>query len=174
MYFIFKNPKEFIQSITLIIKEKLKDFLINGVKYLELQDVWKMELFEDNLESYKEYVVNVNKSIYNGVVLDSEGEKAFAEKLEGDNRVKLFIKLPRWFVVNTPIGKYNPDWAVVLEERDVSGKARKKLYLVRETKFVDDMGNIRPSEKQKIKCAEEHFKTINVDYKPIKAYEELV
>ncbi|GBE55115.1 MAG TPA: DEAD/DEAH box helicase [Euryarchaeota archaeon] len=174
MYFIFKNPKEFIQSITLIIKEKLKDFLINGVKYLELQDVWKMELFEDNLESYKEYVINVNKSIYDGVVWDSEGEKTFAEKLEGDNRVKLFIKLPRWFVVNTPIGKYNPDWAVVLEERDVSGKARKKLYLVRETKFVDDMGNIRPSEKQKIKCAEEHFKTINVDYKPIKAYEELV
>ncbi len=174
MDLIFKNPKEFVESVTLIIKEKLKDFLINGIRYLELDEFWKMELFENNLESYEEYIVNVDKSIYNGVEWDSVGEKTFAEKLDADSRVKLFIKLPRWFVVNTPIGEYNPDWAVVLEERDVSGKVRDKLFLVRETKFVESLGNLRRSEEQKIQCAKEHFKTINANYKPIKSYEELI
>lgn len=171
---IFKNPQEFIQSIIVIIKEKLKDYLINGITYLEIQDFWKMELFEDNLEAYTDYTVDVNRSIYDGIVWDSEGEKSFAKSLDSDDRVKLFIKLPRWFIVNTPIGEYNPDWAVVLEERDISGELREKLYLVRETKFVDSLGNLRPSEKHKVKCAQEHFKSINVNFKTIRNYQEIV
>jgi type III restriction enzyme len=132
-----------------------------------------LELFDPNLESYEEFILPVCKSIYEGIIWESEGEKTFAQKLEEDSRVKLFIKLPRWFVVNTPIGEYVPDWAIVFEERNTSDAVRDKLYLVRETKFVDNLGNIRPSEKQKIECAKVHFKTINVNFKPIKSFDEL-
>lgn len=171
---IFKNPKEYIQSVSLIIKEKLKEFLINGIQYLELKEFWQMELFEDNLETYEEYIEPTDKSIYDGIIWDSEGEQTFAQKLEKDNRVKMFIKLPRWFLVNTPIGEYNPDWAIILEEKNLDGKVRDKLYLVRETKFVESLGNLRRNEEQKIVCAKEHFKTIDVNYKPIKSYEEIL
>ncbi|MFA5174566.1 MAG: DEAD/DEAH box helicase family protein [Candidatus Pacearchaeota archaeon] len=172
---IFKNPQEFTQSMITIIKEKLKEFLTNGIKYIELEEFWRMELF-DNIESYDEYIIPDynDKTIYDGTIWDSDGEMNFAKKLQDDDRVKLFIKLPPWFIVQTPVGEYNPDWAVVLEERDLTGKVKNKLYLVRETKFVESLENLRPSEKYKIKCAEEHFKTIKVDFKPIKTYDEMI
>ncbi len=171
---IFKNPQEFTQSISIIIKEKLQDFLINGIKYLELKDFWKMELFED-LEAYEEYIVpDYNgKTVYDGTIWDSEGEMNFAKQLEDNDKVKLFVKLPPWFVVETPIGKYNPDWAIILEEKNLQGQTKEKLYLVRETKFVDSLENLRPSEKHKIKCAIEHFKTIQVNFKTINKFNEI-
>lgn len=172
---IFKNPQEFTQSVSLIINEKLKEFLMNGIKYIELKEFWKMELFED-MDAYEEYVVPDynDKTIYDGTIWDSEGERDFAKQLEESDRVKLFVKLPQWFIVETPVGEYNPDWAVVIEERDTQGKVREKLYLVRETKFVDNLANLRPSEKHKIKCAEEHFKSIDVNFKAIKSFQEIV
>lgn len=172
---IFVNPQEFTQSVINIIKGTLQEFLINGIKYIELNDFWKMELF-GNLDAYEEYVIpdNKEKTIYDGTIWDSEGERDFAKALEESDKVKLFIKLPPWFLVETPIGEYNPDWAIVLEERDLQGKIKEKLYLIRETKFVENLENLRPSEKQKIKCAEEHFKTIDVDFGTVKNFQEIV
>ena len=134
-----------------------------------------MELFKD-LESYEEYIITDynNKSIYEGTIWDSEGEKEFAKQLEENEKVKLFVKLPPWFVVETPVGEYNPDWAIVFEEKDLQGKTKEKLYLVRETKFVEKLENLRPSEKHKIKCAIEHFRTINVNFKTIKNVQEII
>ena len=169
---LFKNPQEFISSIILIIKNRLQDFLVNGIKYLDLGEQWEMTLFE-NIETYKNELIPIKKSIYENLILDSSGERNFAHQLEQDERVKLYIKLPRKFVVKTPIGEYNPDWAVVFTKQDQFGKQQDKLYLVRETKFVEDLGNIRDSEKRKIRCAEEHFNAIKVDFKPITKYEEL-
>ena len=147
---IFENPKDFMQSIILIVQEKLKNFLVNGIKYFDLKEFWQLELFDPNLESYEECILPVSKSIYEGIVWESGGEKTFAQKLEEESRVKLFIKLPRWFVVNTPVGEYVPDWAIVFKERNTSGVVRDKLYLVRETKFVDNLGNIRPMKNKKL------------------------
>ena len=117
---------------------------MNGIKYIELKEFWKMELFED-MDAYEEYVVADynDKTIYDGTIWDSEGERDFAKELEESDKVKLFVKLPQWFVVETPVGEYNPDWAVVLEERDTQGKIREKLYLVKETKFVTNLDNLR-------------------------------
>ncbi|MDD4877622.1 MAG: DEAD/DEAH box helicase family protein [Candidatus Nanoarchaeia archaeon] len=172
---IFKNPQEFTQSVSLIINEKLKEFLINGIKYLELKESWQMELFED-LEAYEDYIITDynNKTVYEGTIWDSNGEKEFAKQLEDDNKIKMFVKLPPWFIVKTPIGEYNPDWAIVFEEKDLQGQIKDKLYLVRETKFVDNLHNLRYSEQHKIKCAEEHFKTINVNFKTIKNFQEII
>lgn len=171
---IYENPADFIQSTILIIKETLKQFLVDGIQYVEVSDFWKMTLFEGEVESYEENILQpIDKSIYNGIVWQSEGERDFARKLEEDTRVKLFLKLPRWFIVATPIGEYNPDWAIVFEEKNLSGEVRDKLFLVRETKFVDNMDNLRPSERMKVDCAKIHFKKINVDFKAIKSFEDL-
>lgn len=170
---IFNNPQDFISSIILIIKENLNNCLVNGIEYIELDEYWLMKKFTD-IETYEDKVIPVNKSIYEEVIYDSKGERSFAEELDNDPRVKIFIKLPRWFMVNTPVGDYNPDWALVLEKKDQFGNFKDKLYLVRETKFVKDINNIRDSEKRKIVCANEHFKTIKINFETIIKYEDLI
>lgn len=122
-----------------------------------------MSLFQ-NMESYEDNLIPIEKSIYDHVVFDSEVERNFAEKLETWEEVKLFIKLPAWFTVATPVGEYNPDWAVLFEARDEFGEAQDRLALVRETKGTTDFEQLRESEQMKIRCAERHFKTIGVDY----------
>jgi type III restriction enzyme len=100
--------------------------------------------------------------IYDGVDTDSETiERPFAEALEHDARVKLYVKLPRWFEVPTPIGGYNPDWAIVMD----TGEGQDRLYLVRETKGTTKIGDLRPNERRKIECGQKHFvNTLKVDY----------
>ena len=84
--------------------------------------------------------------------------------------MELFFKLPKWFVIETPIGTYNPDWAVVFKEN----KDKRKIYFVSETKFVKDEEILRDSETNKILCAKRHFKEINADYFVAKSYDELM
>lgn len=172
---LFNNPREFMESVVLIISSCLKEFLLNGIKYVEVNENWKMSLFEE-IDAYEDNILvdEKEKSIYQDILFDSKGEAEFAKKLEEDSRVKLFIKLPKWFFVKTPIGNYNPDWVVLLEKQDLFGKVTEKLYLVRETKFVESLDNIRPSELNKIFCAKKHFETINVDFKDIKNYDQLI
>jgi type III restriction enzyme len=81
------------------------------------------------------------------------------------DEVKLFVKLPDWFVVPTPLGDYNPDWAIVFYVQDAFGEAREKLYLVRETKGESiDEEKLRGTEEMKIECARQHFGAVEVDY----------
>ena len=88
---------------------------------------------------------------------ESEVEKQFAMDLDNHKHVRLFVKLPRWFRVDTPIGSYNPDWAFVTERDE-------KLYFVRETKSTLDSDKRRLTENQKIECSMKHFAAIDVDY----------
>ena len=118
-------------------------------------------MFEDFV-SYAKKSIESKKSVYERVVFDSEGEKQFAENLEKNNRVILFTKLPPNFIVDTPLGDYHPDWAIVYKTDE-----GEKLYLVRESKFVDRLENLRPSELQKIACGRKHFKAIDVNFKPV-------
>lgn len=164
---IFKNPEEYIRSVILIIEACKQDMLVNeGLQYLPIKDAWKMELFEDltaflynpNTQTGNAIKLKKDKSVYDHVIFDSDGERQFASNLEESNNVKLFAKLPSWFEINTPLGGYNPDWAIVMD--DDNGE---KLYLVRETKFVSDINNLRPSEEKKIACGTKHFKAIGLD-----------
>jgi type III restriction enzyme len=98
-------------------------------------------------------------------VYDSEVEKNFAIDLDKDERIKLFIKLPNWFKVETPVGGYNPDWAIVTTKRDLQGNDSERVYFVIETK--GDVSNLRPSEKAKIASAKKHFEVIEVKYKEV-------
>lgn len=161
---VFKNPEEYLRSVIVIISSCLNDLLINeGLKYLPTEDMWEVSLFEE-WQISESRVLASEKSVYDHVVYDSDGERAFASSLEESRSVKLFTKLPPKFVVDTPLGTYNPDWAIVYatDEGD-------KLYLVRETKFGGVLGNLRKHEEEKILCGKKHFDAIGVDFKPIKS-----
>ena len=110
------------------------------------------------------------------VVHDSEIEKVFVEGLERREDVKLYVKLPGWFTVLTPVGEYNPDWAIVLEPRDEFGKpsGEELLYLVRETKDTTNLDELRMEEARKIRCGERHFRqALGVDYQVVTEAKEL-
>lgn len=156
---LLKNPEEYIRSVIVIIEGCKHDLIVNeGLQYVPTGEFWKMELLKEEVSSYANKTIATNRSIYSHVIFDSAGEEEFARNLNDSNSVKVFAKLPGWFKIDTPLGGYNPDWAIVVEEEEGD-----MLYLVRETKFVEDLDNLRPSEKQKIASAHKHFKAIGFE-----------
>lgn len=99
----------------------------------------------------------VKKSVYEYVVYESEVEREFAKQLDQREDIKLFVKLPAWFAIDTPVGKYNPDWAIVKHGDET-------LYLVRETKSTHDFLKLRTSEADKVRCGQKHFEALNVPF----------
>lgn len=112
-------------------------------------------------------VQNASKTLYDHVEVESEVERRFAKGLDDNQRVRFFMKLPSWFVVDTPIGPYNPDWAIVFGDSE-------RIYLVRETKGSVDPEEIRGREETKIRCAEQHFAAIGVDYAVTANVEDMI
>lgn len=164
------NPQEFIANAQAAIRQALDELLIQGVKYEKVAgDEYEMVLFENKeIEGYLDRMVKVDNSITNLIEYDSNIERQFAEAIDKRNDIKLFLKLPPWFTVDTPIGPYNPDWALVKE--DDSGE---RLYLVRETKGTTDLTKLRQSERDKIVCGARHFSVLEVDYAHVKSAAEV-
>jgi type III restriction enzyme len=100
---------------------------------------------------------------------DSDTERRFAQGIDKRDDVKLFFKLPSWFTVDTPMGTYNPDWAIVKDEPGGQGR----LYLVRETKGSSDKEDLRGREAKKIECGQAHFKELGIDYKVVTSHLEV-
>lgn len=164
------NPERFCFEVTRTIKEELIKDYIEQVRYELISDKYALGQFE-NIQGYKDVVQPVKNSIYDAVVYDSDVEKNFAVELDSDERIKLFIKMPNWFKVETPVGGYNPDWAIVTAKRDLQGNESKEhIYFVIETK--GDVSNLRPSEQAKIVSAKKHFEVIDVQYKEIENYKQ--
>ena len=159
------NPQAFMTEVAKILNRTLHGMIVDGIKYERIAgQEYEMRLFEeDEIESYLANLYEVQskgKTLYDYIPYDSEVEREFARQLDGMENVRLFVKLPRWFVVDTPIGDYNPDWAIVAEQDS-------KVYLVRETKSTLDDEKRRTSENQKIKCGKRHFEAIGVDFKTV-------
>jgi type III restriction enzyme len=167
------NPQKFMDETARIIKSVLNQFIVDGVKYQKIGEAYAQELFEnDELFGYlKRNMIESDKSVYDHVIYDSDNEAAFAAGLESNNRVKVYAKLPDWFKIETPIGTYNPDWAVLFEK-----DGDERLYLVVETKGNVHDEALRPTEKMKIKCGEKHFEAIQTGVRFEKAddYNEFV
>ena len=126
-----------------------------------------MRLFEEEeIVSYLNNRLEVENSVYDAVVYDSEVEREFAKQLDKRADIKLFVKLPDWFKVETPIGTYNPDWAILKHDDTV-------LYLVRETKGTKDFEKLRNIEADKIRCGRKHFETLKVDFDVVTSAEEI-
>ena len=157
-----KNPQMFIEQASKIIEHNVRAMAKDGITYIKLGDseYYAQELFKsEELFGYLDKnMVKTNRSLYDYTVYDSDVERNFAIELDNDDHVKLFFKIPDWFRISTPIGDYNPDWAVLLE---FNGDRR--LYFVFETK--GNIGNNRPSEEFKIECGRRHFKALDTGIK---------
>lgn len=160
-----RNPQQFIEITAEAINRSKRLALVDGIKYQKLGDeyYYAQELFEqEELTGYlKNMLLNTSKSIYEHVVYNSDPERDFADAMEKNDAVKLYVKLPGWFEVPTPLGPYNPDWAVLVE---VDGVQR--LYFVVETKgslFADDL---RDKERAKIECGKAHFASLAAQENP--------
>lgn len=155
------NPQKFMDAVAAIINRELHKLMIDGIKYEKLttgQVEWSMQLFrEEELKDYFEQCLQVQKSVFNTVIYDSEVERRFAEELDKREDIKLFVKLPAFFKVETPIGTYNPDWAIVKHNDET-------IYLVRETKSTKNFEKLRNSEADKIKCGRKHFEAIGANF----------
>jgi type III restriction enzyme len=172
------NPHEFASALTGIIKTKLADQLVGGIKYQRDGTWYEQTEFDDLIEAFEANVVKSEPNglaggtnIYEGVKVDSETiKRSFAEALEKDARVKLYVKLPEWFSIRTPIGGYNPDWAIVMD----MGEGQDRLYLVRETKGSTTPDKLRPDERLKIECGKKHFTdTLGVNYSVVTSVAEI-
>ena len=161
------NPNDYIKMVTGCIETELAHTLIEGIQYEPIGgSIYELrELQADGLEEKDRFidqlykVTHKEKTDFDYVVFDSAVEKQFAQYLDGREDIKLFMKLPDKFRIPTPVGDYNPDWAIIKVEDGVE-----HLYLVRETKSSQDPSKRRPSENAKITAAMKHFEAIGVDY----------
>ena len=168
------NPEEFIIKVASIINDCKAIAVIKKITYSPTKQTFDTDLFtvdevrgvvgDDAMES--------EKSLYDLVVVDSKGtEMNFAKQLESDADVEVYTKLPRGFYINTPLGHYNPDWAVVFREGSV-----KHVYFIAETKGSMREVDLREAEKSKIECARRHFASLSnssVKYDVVKSYQDL-
>ena len=177
---IFNNPQLFMDSVVKIIKDESDKIKINGIKYSRIVgQTYEMKLFEaDEIEQYVDNIISVKKqekTIYNYIVIDSlsSPEKQFAEDCETRDDILFYVKLPSNFKITTPIGLYNPDWALIKKEDEEESN----IYFVAETKdakAVQDRSLLRDKERMKIECAEKHFAVIdNVCYRIVGSVSEL-
>jgi type III restriction enzyme len=158
------NPQVFMTESARLINRALHEMVIEGIKYEQIKDqYYEMRLFEEpEIEEYLNRLYEIksrdDRTPYDYILYESDLERHVAEKLDADENVKFFCKLPRWFAIPTPLGTYNPDWAIVTENGQ-------KLYLVRETKTTHDTAKRRDDENKKIVCGRAHFKALGVDFK---------
>lgn len=158
----FNNPQRFMDAVAGVIRYELHRMLVDGIKYERVEGTgsaaeWEMLLFKsEELINYLS-ALQVEKSVYEYVAYDSAVERNFAQRLDQRDDIKLFVKLPRWFEIDTPVGKYNPDWAIVKHDGNT-------LYLVRETKGTRDFLKLRTSEADKVRCGQRHFEALGVPF----------
>jgi type III restriction enzyme len=160
---IFNNPQLFMDTVVKHIKAEFDRLKIRGIKYEKVAgQFYEMKLFETSeIDEYLDNLIAVKKqekTLYNFIQIDSlsKPEMDFAKECETRDDILFYIKLPSWFVIKTPIGPYNPDWALIKNE---DGE-EKKIYFVAETKdpkAVKDKNLLRESERMKIHCGEKHF-----------------
>ena len=164
------NPEEWIKQVSKILLEVKKENLTDGIKYEKIDEYYEQDFIfnDEELYGYKDrniLDVSSDKNIYDHVIYDSDIEKQFAQDAENDEDVIVYAKLPDRFKVDTPIGSYNPDWAIVLNTNE-----GEKLYFVAETKGTDNINDLKGSEKKKILCGRKHFEVIDsgIKYETVK------
>lgn len=176
---ILVNPQLFLDLSVQAIKRTLYSVMIDGIKYQKIGgSAYEMTLFEAQeleiyLNSFTHKVTDSDKTIYSAFIpLDSGVESQFAKDCESSDQIKFYFKLPNWFKIPTPIGNYNPDWAIVFEDD-------KKIYFVAETKDtgtpIVDLSKLSADEQMKIKCGKAHFNEFdNLEYKVVNKVGQLV
>lgn len=166
-------PEEFIRKVSNIINEEKATTVIDGITYHKTDERFTNDIFTINnvRGELGENAIDVKKSIYDYLVTDSKNEEKFARKLES-GEVTVYAKLPSGFKIPTPVGNYNPDWAIVLDNPSF-----KYVYFIAETKGDLSSLQLRDVEKAKIECAKKHFallSTHDVKYGAVASYQDLI
>ena len=159
-----RNPQQFIELAEQAISRCKRQALVDGIKYQRLGDehYYAQELFKtEELTGYLKNMLKTKKSVYEQVVYESDIEATFADQLEKNIAVGVYAKLPGWFTVPTPLGSYNPDWAVLIDSDE-----GERLYFVVETKGSAFPNDLRGTESAKIKCGKAHFNALKVGESP--------
>ena len=159
---VFKNSREFMESVIAELNAALNSRIVEGIQYEQIpvgtsNATWDMSLFAEEETIDAEHATIATKSLYQYVPFDSRVEEKFANDLDQNAEVRYFTKLPRWFEIETPVGRYRPDWAIIKTNGDV-------VYFVRETKSDTDPRTKRGSEKSKFLSGIAHFRAIHVDF----------
>lgn len=168
------NPEEFIVKAAALINDEKATAIIEHITYDVLDEHYGMDVFTDPTIKGKLGVnaMKAKKHLYNHIVYDSSNERDFATDLDTNTDVAVYVKLPDGFYISTPVGHYNPDWAIAFYEGKV-----KHIYFVAETKGSMSSMQLRLIEESKIHCAREHFKAIsngNVVYDVVDSYKSLL
>lgn len=168
------NPQAFYEKTLEIILKNRHELAIDGIKYIKLanQEYYVQEIFDSSelIANLDKNAIKVEHSVYDYLIYDSGVESRFAKSLDEDPDVKMFFKIPSRFKIDTPIGAYNPDWAVFLEK-----DGEQKLYFVLESKGTTSLFDLRTPEKLKIHCGKKHFDSlddINFSEEPVKDWKE--
>ena len=168
------NPEEFIIKAAALINDEKATAIIQHITYDVLDDRYDTDIFTEPTIKGKLGVnaMNATKHLYDNIVYDSTNERDFARELDACSDVAVYVKLPSGFYISTPVGRYNPDWAIAFYEGNV-----KHIYFVAETKGSMSSMQLRLIEESKIHCAREHFKAIsgdNVVYDVVDSYRALL
>lgn len=169
-----ENPEDFIIKASALINDQKATAVIQHITYDVLDDAYDTDIFTDSTIKGKlgQNAMKTSKHLFDHLVYDSDNEKDFATNLDTSSEVAVYVKLPNSFFISTPVGKYNPDWAIAFYEGSV-----KHIYFVAETKGSMNSLQLREVEKSKIECARQHFKAIsgqNVVYDVVDSYEYLM
>ena len=168
------NPEEFIIKAAALINDEKATAIIQHITYDVLDERYGMEVFTDPTVRGKLGVnaMKAKKHLYDHVIFDSTNERDFAAELDTNTDVAVYVKLPDGFYISTPVGRYNPDWAIAFYEGKV-----KHIYFVAETKGSMSSMQLRLIEESKIHCAREHFRAISSDsvvYDVVDSYQSLL
>lgn len=168
------NPEEFILKAGKLINNEKATAIIQHITYNKLDAVYDTDIFTATALRGKvgQNAMPVDRSIYDYLIYDSDGEKKFASQLDINEKVALYWKLPKSFFISTPVGKYSPDWAIAFHEGQV-----KHVYFVAETKGNNDTLELRGVEQAKIECAKAHFAAISnssVTYEVVSTFDQLL
>ena len=167
------NPEEFIRKVSNIINDEKATTVIDGITYHKTEQKYSNDIFTINNVGGElgKNAIDVKKHIYDYLVTDSKNEINFAKKLE-TGEVTVYAKLPNGFKIPTPVGYYNPDWAIVFDNQTF-----KYIYFIAETKGSMNSMELREVEKSKIECARKHFACLSnndVKYDVVDSYESLI
>lgn len=160
---LVKNPIQFISEATKRIKRVVEKELVRLVKYEKTGDAHPLDLFEAVIETKRNTTPTPRRCLYDRIIHDSDIEHDIAEEFDNQGGVRIFIKLPAGYKIPTPIGTYNPDFALVIEKHDLDDEDNKpRFYFTVETKGTSDKDKLKPDEQMKIDCAVKHFEAIGL------------
>lgn len=169
------NPQIYMQEMANIINAVKENFIVDGIKYTKVNNdrFYAQELFEvEEISGYlNDNLLQSDKGVFDYVVYDSKVEEEFAQELESNSDVIVYVKLPGWFKIPTPLGGYNPDWAILINDN-----GEEKFYFVAETKSTLNRAKLRTTEEKKIECGEAHFKAVeeDVDYLVASSFDDVL